>query len=372
MSNKKIVIVSAVIFPRISPRAMRATELAKEFARKGYDVTLYGVLGTFDYRDFERKYNIRVKNLGETRFFSLNSDNGTTKLSYKQKILSKLFKKHLDYPNIELAFRANRILKKEKDIDLLITIAMPFSIHWGAAYRKTKNKNNFPKVWIADCGDPYMGNKFNKPAFYFKYIEKWFCKKTDYITIPILNAKEAYYQEFHEKIKIIPQGFDLSQSIKDINNLQIDNNVLTFIYAGTFYADVRDPRPLLEYLVSKKSLNFNFLIYTNSKGILKNYEQRLDDKLFIKDFIPRDELLSTMAKVDFLINFENNTAVQSPSKLIDYALVNKPILSINSSKGLNVKIVDEFLNKNYANSLKVGSLNKFDIRNVANQFIELM
>lgn len=373
MPSSKVVIISAVIFPRISPRAMRATELAKEFARKGFDVTLYAVLGNYDYTDFEISYGIKVKNLGSPKFYNVTSDNTTTNVTLLFRLCVKLFKNILDFPNIELSFLTNRALKNEKHKDMLITIAMPHAIHWGAAYRKLKNRKMFPKIWVADCGDPFMGNKFHNPAFYFKYIEKWFCKKADYITIPINSAIEAYYKEFHEKIRVIPQGFDLTQPITPIQKSESgDTKTTTFIYAGTLYTNVRDPKSLLEYLSTRKDIDFRFIVYTSSKNFLKGFQDKLGDKLVVNDFIPRSKLLSVMLNADFLINFENNNQIQSPSKLIDYKLVNKPILSINSSDELNIKLVEEFLSRDYSNSYKFGSIERYDIKNVTDQFIALM
>ncbi|MCK5338692.1 MAG: hypothetical protein KAJ50_07770, partial [Bacteroidales bacterium] len=90
-----------------------------------------------------------------------------------------------EYPAIEEMFKVKKILKNENGYDLLISFAVPFPVHWGTAWARTKN-HEIAKVWVADCGDPYMGNtndSFRK-LFYFKYPEKWFCKKTDFITIP--------------------------------------------------------------------------------------------------------------------------------------------------------------------------------------------
>jgi len=54
--------------------------------------------------------------------------------------------------------------------DLLISIAVPYPIHWGVAavWAKDKSKNLAPN-WIADCGDPYcfQENDTFKPPFYF-------------------------------------------------------------------------------------------------------------------------------------------------------------------------------------------------------------
>ena len=62
-----------------------------------------------------------------------------------------------------------RVIKRERKIDYLITIAFPFTIHWATA--SLAHKKYF-KFWVSDCGDPFMGNPFIKHPFYFKYLEK--------------------------------------------------------------------------------------------------------------------------------------------------------------------------------------------------------
>ena len=49
----KIVIISGTMFPHISARSFRTTELAKGFAKMGHDVTLYTILGKYDYTQME-------------------------------------------------------------------------------------------------------------------------------------------------------------------------------------------------------------------------------------------------------------------------------------------------------------------------------
>jgi hypothetical protein len=60
---KKVLIISEHLFPKPTPRANRTTELAKEFSRRGYKVTVYAVLGSYDYTAFEFKNNITVKEM---------------------------------------------------------------------------------------------------------------------------------------------------------------------------------------------------------------------------------------------------------------------------------------------------------------------
>lgn len=367
--KKNVVILSRVIFPKIAPRPMRATELAKEFARQGHNVTLYALLGKYDYSDFEKETGVKVKSLGKTRFAKINSDDTYT-VTIIDKILKKIFGRFLEFPDIELANNVFKVLKKEDNIDLLISVAIPYPIHWGVAWHKSKFPNKYKEtIWVADCGDPYMGNPFHKKMPYFKFVEKWFCKKANFISIPIEEAKQAYYAEFRDKIRIIPQGFDFSSAHIDIG--EIKNEIPTFIYAGVFYPNVRDPRPLLQYLC-ELDLDFRFYIYTKSVSLISKYKEILKEKLIINDYIPREELLLVMKKSDFVINLENNSALQSPSKLIDYALSGRPILSLNSNNELEKDKVLSFLKGDYQLKLSISDIDRYDIKNVTKDFMELI
>lgn len=367
--KKKITIISLSTYPMNTPRSLRTHELATELSRQGHEVNIYVLTGEYNYSTYEKETGIQVHSLGHTLFFSYNPLNGM-QLTTPAKIIRKLVGKFLEFPHIELIKNTYQSLKKETDIDLLITIALPYPIHWGTAlfrtinYRKLKNT-----IWVADCGDPYMGNEFKSHPFYFKYIEKWFCKQADYITVPVDTAKKAYYPEFSSKIKVIPQGFNFN-NIKVVDQYK-KNDVPTFIYAGNFYKDLRDPTAFLDYLVSL-NLDFRFIVYTKTTQPLKKYRDKLGAKLIIKDFIAREELIYEMSKADFLLNLENPSKVQSPSKLIDYALASRPILSINTNQELNYKLINQFFEGVYTETLIVNNLDSFNIENVASEFLSLI
>ena len=276
MNRKNIILVTSLIPPKNTPRANRTIELAKELAKQGHNVTIYAILGKYDYSDFENKYNLKINNLSKIYFSNLTSDE-LSKTGKISNLISIFLHKLIEFPDIELVFKFKNILKKESNIDLLITIGMPFPIHWGAALNK--GHKNFPKNWIADCGDPYMGNKFTKPFFYFKYIEKWFCRKVDYLTVPIEDAKAGYYKEFYDKIRVIPQGFNFDEY--KITTKTKENQVLTFVYAGAFYKGIRDPSRFVEYICTLK-YDFKFIIYTKNKSLVAPFKEVLGDKLEIK------------------------------------------------------------------------------------------
>lgn len=371
--SKNILILSHSTFPSNHPRALRTDELARELARQGNNVTLYVLTSTFNYSDFERDTNITVKSLGKI-YLSKYSHEAGKLLNFPAKVFNKLLGKYTEFPDIELIRNVYSALfselNNENEIDLLITIAVPHPIHWGAALFKTKNIEKFKNItWVADCGDPYMGNPFTSPPFYFRYVENWLCKHADYITVPVKEAINIYPCKFRDKLKVIPQGFNLEDiSFTDYVPKHI---VPTFIYAGSFYPKYRDPSELLDYL-SSLNKDFKFIIYTKNHSLVKPYLKKMGSKLIVRPYLTRNELLKEMKGVDFLINLENPSAVQSPSKLIDYAISGRPVLSINSNTILNTHKIDDFLEGNYSNALSTIDIKQYDIKNIAISFLSLI
>jgi hypothetical protein len=366
MDKKKILIVSAVFYPANSPRANRATELAKEFAREGHDVVVLTPRNEQFHPEFENKFGIKIKDLGMPKWKPVAIKGGGV-VSIARRMVSRLSKIMLEYPAIEYRGMVKRALKNESGYDLMISIAVPYPVHWGVAKVRTSN-NPVAKVWVADCGDPYMGSENDtfKPAFYFKYLEKDFCKKADFLAVPTEGSVQGYYPKFHHKIKVIPQGFDFNEiELPEY----VGNKVPTFVYPGLFIQGRRDPSEFLEYLVSSDK-DFRFHIYTKKSELVKPFLKRGNGRIILHDFIPRAELLKTMATMDFVVNFENVGQKQTPSKLIDFAIIKKPILSVKT-KALDKKTVDEFLEGNYSGQYIIKDVEQYKIENVCAKFLKL-
>lgn len=364
--RKKILLVSNGFYPEISPRSYRATELAKEFIRQGHCVKVITKYREHDYSGFLQKYSIELEMWGKSRFPKLSASDKKM-FSWITGSLSRFLSLFFEYPGIEDMFRVRQILKSEDKYDLMISFAVPYPVHWGVSWART-SKRRIAATWIADCGDPYMGDivdTFRKP-FYFSYLEKAFCRKADFITIPIVGAREGYYREFHDKIKIIPQGFDFEINNKTEKTSR--NKVPTFAYSGGFIAGVRDPDQLMRYLTSVEK-PFRFYIYTNSPESLERYKLLLNDRLQVSAYIPREELLQVLRQMDFLINFDNNSTLNSPSKLIDYSIAGRPVLNITSD--LNPADITAFLDGNYEKSMDLPDPSQYHIERIAREFLGL-
>ena len=370
MDKKKILIVSRSFFPENSPRSFRTTELVKEFCRMGHSVTLYTFRQENLHQPIEKEFGVTIKDLGAMKFPLINLSKGGKYAVLLKRIFNRLLLMLFEYPEIELMFKVCSALKKENGYDLLISVAVPHPVHWGTAWARTK-KNPIASTWVADCGDAYMGvvghDSFSK-LFYFKYLEKWFCRKADFIAIPKLGMKVNYYPEFHYKMIEIPQGFKFDD-IKFDKQVP-DNKIPTFAFAGVFMKNTRNPSPLLDIL-AKSNKDFRFVVYTRTTDLLQPYINRLKEKLDVRPYIPRLDLLKELSKMDFLVNIGFDPEQQAPSKLIDYYLTGRPILS-SLDNNFDDKTVLQFLQADYSGAFQYGNIDHYRIENVCASFLKLI
>ena len=368
MHSKNILVVSNAFYPQNSPRSFRTTELVKELSRQGHRVILYTLENKEIHPKVAKDFGISIKDLGKLKFKSISIKHTNKYISLFKRVLSRSLLMLAEYPDLELMWRVAKALKKEQGYDLLISIAVPYPIHWGVAKAISKNRT-LAKTWVADCGDPYMGDRADsfRKLFYFKYVEQWFCRKADYLTVPTAGSVAAYYPEFHSKIKVIPQGFQFEET--PIYEGEIANEVPCFAYGGGFIPGIRDPRELLEYLCQYRH-PFKFIIYTSNIGMVQPFIASYGNRIEVKSYVPREQLIYELSKMDFLVNFTNGTSVQTPSKLIDYAIAGRPVLNVDTGN-LNINWVNEFLEGNYTNRLEIGNIAGYHIKNVAQQFIDL-
>ncbi len=369
--GKRILIVSRTLFPNNSPRSFRTTELVMEFCRQGHEVTLYIVKDDPAQELLSAKYGFSLKDLGPLAFKEVPGGQKIKVLNILFRAIRRFLLLLFEYPDIELMFRVKKALQIEKDYDLLISIAVPHPIHWGVAWART-SEHRIARRWIADCGDPFMGDRLDsfRKLFYFKYFEKWFGRKADFISVPNDDHIGYYYPEVRSKIRIIPQGFSVDDT--KLFTGEVKNDVPTFAFAGRFLPGLRDPRPFLDYL-STLDRDFRFVVFSQNSEFLLPYKNKLGNRLDLRGFIPREVLLFELGKMDFLVHLEFHTSVgsDSPSKFADYTFVRRPVLPINFQEP-DKTLIYEFMAGNYENKLKLPEPGHYLISNVARRFLELI
>lgn len=359
----KILIISQNSYPLQGPRAFRTQELSEELARQGHDVTLYTVHGGIDYTEYEKATEVKMRDIKPR--FPLTANDGVNRVKLKDRLLIKLLGRWLQYPFCELHFKVDKILQKEKNVDLLITIAYPHTIHSGAARSKRKHPASFPKKWIADCGDPFFLNPFIKAPKYLEKYERSWCEAVDYIAVPTEGSKDGYFPEYQDKIRVIPQGFDFS---KTPITEYVKNEVPTFVFCGSVYPGKRDVRSFMNFLLKwDKPYKFKLLMHSPLDA---KYETESSGQIQYITGKGRKEVIMECSKADFLINVINPNSSQTPSKLIDYGISGRPVLDISNDFS-EQRQFEEFCNGNFSSQHLIPNLDQYRIENVANQFIQL-
>lgn len=358
-----ILMISNHAYPAEGPRAYRTTELSEQLVKMGHNVILYTVHGKYDYSSYEKQTGVIRKDLHPK--LATSSNDGTYRYNIFDKFMYHFFHRTLMWPLCEFHFLVEKVIRENPNMDALITIAFPHSIHSGAARAKKRNPDIFPKVWICDCGDPYMLNPFLNPPKYMKRYEKLWCSMCDYITVPTEESYKGYYEEYWNKIHVIPQGFNFDQTKLALYN---KNTVPTFLFAGTVYSGIRDPRSFMEYLLKfDKPYKFKMFMRT---PLEERYT--IESKGQIEYIIGknRKDVIWEASKADFLVNVVNPSNIQSPSKLIDYGISKRPILDVDNLYQDDSAFL-EFYHGNYTRNHMI-DLERYRINNVAKQFLQLM
>lgn len=364
--KKRILMTTHSYYPENNPRAFRAYELYNELVKRGYIVdVIIGSIRRFISHNEMKEYFAKVSENNNSCMKMVSSQrskrDNKLRTFIRYFIGERFIITHMDF------FLNSMDLN---NYDCVISIGTPFYVHMAVAKKLRSLDKKI--VSICDNGDPFYNYKKKDKAWYFKGIQKNTFKSFDYVCTPIYNAVN-YYAKYveREKIKVIPQGFNFDNVyLKDY----VKNDIPTFAFAGRFYEDIRNPESFLIYLCSL-NFDFKFIMFTSMEGnvyenILLKYKELLGDKLEINPFIPREECIYRLSGMDFLVNLENTLSVQYPSKLIDYALTKRPILSFNQNK-IPKDMFMQFAKGDYRGQVEV-NLDEYNIKTVCQQFVNLI
>lgn len=167
-------------------------------------------------------------------------------------------------------------------------------------------------------------------------MESKILKNVDSIVIPTENAVDCYTNlgVNRSEIHVIPQLFEEQQGE---SSYKIDKEKFNIMYAGSFYRGIRSPVEFIHGLVlaSKKNPKLHFHYFGNVNALEEFLEMEgLDIKtipITVNTFKDRSEIISIMKNMDLLINLNNKSTSQIPSKIIDYLYADTRILNVGSN-----------------------------------------
>ncbi|MCD7970730.1 MAG: hypothetical protein LUF87_10295 [Alistipes sp.] len=375
----KILIVSYFFEPEVTPRAFRASELAKAFVRRGHEVTValpnkeaFGGYGLAQREEFE---GIRFI-FGQGG--SISGRPPKTSGRIRRMMPGWMVRTILYFYNHEYFAKFDRGLYRalaatEGDYDLLISISYPAAVHRAVMKAFRANPRLKARVKVAEFSDPPLRGEYNRhyfPAYnlFLKRAGRFF----DRFSVPVPNALPVYTPfKRADRISIIPQGFDNSGiTLREYRS----HARPTFAFSGRFYRNTRDPEPLLRHL-AESGRDFELVLFLIDRdpyfdSIVERYAALSRGTITVRDPLPRKELIGELSAMDFLVNHNFTYTTATPSKLIDYSLAGRPVYSFRSDR-FDAPSLERFLDGDYGGAERLPDPAAYDIEHVATLFEEL-
>jgi hypothetical protein len=188
--------------------------------------------------------------------------------------------------------------------------------------------------------------------------------------VPTKTSAAAYNQLYHDKFRVIPQGFNFKEV--EIVKAKPIYEKPTFAYAGGVSATgIRSLHQVIKVL-KEIGQPYAFHVFgANAKAVLQDITRGYEEQIILHDAIPRNELLFKLSEMDFLVNLDNGTHLNTPSKLIDYALAKRPVLNVDPTHPNKTKI-ELFLKGEYSDAVIIENIEAYNIKNVAAKFLNLL
>lgn len=219
------------------------------------------------------------------------------------------------YPT-DTVYAACRFKQKHKDKKFISYFLDPFSD--GRKHPLLKNETCVKRAKrkeaeIIECSSAVICQKEHSEYMLENYGEKY-GNKLHFLGIPLLTEKDNKAGQYTKP---------------------------TFVFAGSIYRDIRDPRFILE--VFKQLPEFDFHIYTGSDNawLLSLIGDAENIKVFGK--VSHEKIEEILSFATGFVNIGNTLKNSSPSKIIEYMGYLKPIIStVKTEDDSSVRLLEKY------------------------------
>lgn len=333
----KYIFLTGYYLPKPGATGLCIHQLAKETAKRGHDVT------TICYFDGDEKTSfdgVHIIKIPVPSFLQENMSNLrlSRKINQIRSVWSKLI--HIrDYP-----LRSSRLVKTYYSSlrNLVIegeNITIVASVNPLEAVIATQLiKEEFPSkvtthYYCADTLSNEKGNSGILPVEYrTKHGLKWEKRLfASFDSIIIMECHKKYYfsKEFSEYIpKMKLANFPLFSRI-ETGTQQTENDIVSFVYAGTLYRELRNPKFLCDLLIETskiEKISVSFLGGGDCDDILAAANERSNGAIRYLGMQPHDIAMQEIGMADVLLSIGNAESPMAPSKIYEYMSTGKPIV----------------------------------------------
>ncbi|OFX14216.1 MAG: hypothetical protein A2Z18_08030 [Armatimonadetes bacterium RBG_16_58_9] len=359
----RVLIVSHIYAPEISPRAFRWAAIAEHWTAKGHEV---GVLCARKpgLAANENISGVDVTRVGgglteRVRAALTTPAGGPTSAPLPRRFCGRRTMicalkwvhdhtwKKLYWPDyaclwLRPAVRAAEEVLASRNYDALITVSDPFTCHLVGLRLKRANPST---PWLVDLGDPFCfrsGQTTNNQRLYRRRnyaVEREVFRRADWITLTCEPTRARYAEIFSEsadKIAVVPPLLSAGKAPSPRRRIFADDGKIRMVYVGVLYRTIRDPVFLLD-LFGKLSQTHSgdrleLHLFGASDGFADDSQRYERLKVFWHGLVERETAIQATREADVLVNIGNTTPYQLPSKVVDYASAGKPILNLAKSE----------------------------------------
>src|SRR6185437_870716 len=156
-----------------------------------------------------------------------------------------------------------------------------------------------------------------------------------------------YPSDWSKKVGVVPHGFDADLLTSDLN-FKSPPSRLRFVYTGSMFQGLRDPFMLLEAIAILKQMvapeampAFEFVGSSDTRYPARAQELAIDTIVRFGEPTSYMNSLRIASEADVLIVIDTNSpgSVFFPSKVVDYLMFGKPILSLTADGGETADIL---------------------------------
>lgn len=357
----RLLIISHLYAPDISPRAFRWTAIAERWAEQGHEVDVvcnhsHGspvrevLNGVNIYRAGGGLIEaVRGRLICERTVSELASPMHTPlPVALIKKVHDVTWKK-LYWPDSVCLwyFSGTKIVKNlitSKKYDAMISVSDPFTSHLVGL----KVKSMRPDMrWIVDVGDPFCYRELTPTNNYAIYkllnfaIERRIFSAADGVSVTTEQTARKYTDFFPEsavKMRVIPPLISLPEKSASSERFFSSDGKIRLVFIGTLYKEIRSPEYLLRLfdqllqteLVDRLELHIIGNIH-DCGPVFEQYEKLIGFKIFLHGMLKREAATQAMREADVLINIGNDTSYQLPSKVVEYASTGSVVLNLIKS-----------------------------------------
>ncbi len=352
---KNLLMISYFAPPYNIPSAVRIGKFAKFLPELGWDPILLTVKDLGFYQKDEEQFSnlneleiIRTESLDPFRFLnkmkkqdSKNIHRSKENLTNKIKSLFPIDEKIGWMP---FCLNAGKKIIKTHKIDAIFCTIGGTNHHAISAYKLAKR---FSKPLIVDIRDLWADHPFSKQYFYNKILNNYWERRVLRFATKIVVVTEGQkrfllekYDFLRNKIELITNGHD-EEDLLDPETIDISNDHLTLTYAGSFYQNIT-PSDIYNAVknIKAEKIKIQFIgdFRNNFWRLKKDFEKKKPRSIQVEVISRKNKqaLSRYLHRSDILMIFLPNGKEYEgilTTKLFDYLLYKKPILSFCPPKG---------------------------------------